>query len=136
MVLSLIHILSLKVTNQARSGKIVLVNSIGEGVSEGDFTLEYPAPVVSQAGMPSEVEMGNNLLLSGSSMNVDVYKRQGVRFYVSGSNLLYIWGSGYKGINPESRMTSGNYSSAMISGYQRGGFPLTSTISAGFDINF
>ena len=43
-------------------------------------------------------------------------------FYVSGSNLLYIWGSGYKGINPESRMTSGNYSSAMISGYQRGGF--------------
>ena len=62
--------LSLKVTNQARSGKIVLVNSIGEGVSEGDFTLEYPAPVVSQAGMPSEVEMGNNLLLSGSSMNV------------------------------------------------------------------
>ncbi len=48
----------------------------------------------------------------------------------------YIWGSGYKGINPESRMTSGNYSSAMISGYQRGGFPLTSTISAGFDINF
>ena len=62
--------LSLKVTNQARSGKIVLVNSIGEGVSEGDFTLEYPAPVVSQAGMPSEVEMGNNLLLSGSHMNV------------------------------------------------------------------
>ena len=62
--------LSLKVTNQARSGKIVLVNSIGEGVSEGEFTLEYPAPVVSQAGMPSEVEMGNNLLLSGSSMNV------------------------------------------------------------------
>jgi hypothetical protein len=63
-------------------------------------------------------------------------KLSGVRFYVSGSNLLYIWGSGYKGINPESRMTSGNYSSAMISGYQRGGFPLTSTISAGFDINF
>ena len=63
-------------------------------------------------------------------------KLSGVRFYVSGSNLLYIWGSGYKGINPELRMTSGNYSSAMISGYQRGGFPLTSTISAGFDINF
>ena len=63
-------------------------------------------------------------------------KLSGVRFYVSGSNLFYIWGSGYKGINPESRMTSGDYSSAMISGYQRGGFPLTSTISAGFDINF
>ncbi|MCI1647808.1 MAG: TonB-dependent receptor [Bacteroides sp.] len=60
----------------------------------------------------------------------------GVRFYVSGSNLLYIWGSDYKGINPESRMTSSKYSSSMISGYQRGGFPLTTTISAGFDINF
>ena len=60
----------------------------------------------------------------------------GLRFYVSGSNLLYIWSDGYRGINPESRMTSGNYSSAMIDGYQRGGFPLTSTISAGFDINF
>lgn len=63
-------------------------------------------------------------------------KLSGVRFYVSGSNLFYIWGSGYKGINPESRITSSQYSSSMISGYQRGGFPLTSTISAGFDINF
>ena len=62
--------LSLKVTDQARSGKIVLTNSIGEGVSEAEFTLEYLAPVVSQTGVPSEVEMGNNLLLSGSHMNV------------------------------------------------------------------
>lgn len=60
----------------------------------------------------------------------------GVRFYVSGSNLFYIWGSGYKGINPESRKTASQYSSSMIAGYQRGGFPLTTTISAGFDINF
>ena len=60
----------------------------------------------------------------------------GLRFYVSGNNLCYIWKHGYKGINPESRYTSGAYKSAMISGYQRGGFPLTSTIMAGFDINF
>lgn len=60
----------------------------------------------------------------------------GLRFYVSGSNLFYIWGGSYRGINPESRMTSSNYASAMISGYQRGGFPLTSTVSVGFDINF
>ena len=62
--------LSLKVTSNAKSGKIVLSNSIGEGVSDTDFTLEYPAPVVSAAGMPEEVEMGNKLLLSGSYMNV------------------------------------------------------------------
>lgn len=59
-----------------------------------------------------------------------------LRIYAQGNNLLYIWGGSYRGINPESRMTSGVYSSAMISGYQRGGFPLTSTISAGIDINF
>ena len=59
-----------------------------------------------------------------------------LRFYLTGSNLLYIWSGDYRGINPESRMTTNQYASAMISGYQRGGFPLTSTISAGFDINF
>ena len=63
-------------------------------------------------------------------------KLANVRFYLTGTNLLYIWGGSYKGINPESRFTSNQYQSAMISGYQRGGFPLTSTISAGFDINF
>lgn len=62
--------LSLKVTSNAKSGKIVLSNSIGEGVSETDFTIEYPAPVISEAGMPAEVEMGNKLLLSGTHMNV------------------------------------------------------------------
>ena len=59
-----------------------------------------------------------------------------LRFYVQGDNLAYIWPKGYRGVNPESRMTSGDYASAMIAGYQRGGFPLTSTISVGFDLNF
>ena len=55
---------------------------------------------------------------------------------MSGNNLLYFWSKDYKGINPESRFTSGNYTSPMISGYQRGGFPLTSTVTFGFDIKF
>lgn len=59
-----------------------------------------------------------------------------LRFYLSGNNLLYLWSGGYRGINPESRMTTGAYTSSMISGYQRGGFPLTSSVNAGFDINF
>lgn len=62
--------LSLKVTSNAKNGKIVLSNSVGQGVSEGDFTLEYPAPTVVTSSLPTEVEMGNNLLLSGSHMNV------------------------------------------------------------------
>ena len=62
--------LSLKVTSNAKSGKIVLSNSIGDGVSEANFTIEYPAPAISATGMPTEVEMGNKLLLSGTHMNV------------------------------------------------------------------
>lgn len=62
--------LSLKVTGNAKSGKIVLSNSVGEGVSEGNFTIEYPAPTISSTGMPTEIEMGNKLLISGSHMNV------------------------------------------------------------------
>ena len=47
--------LSLKVTGNAKSGKIVLSNSVGEGVSEGNFTIEYPAPTISSTGMPTEI---------------------------------------------------------------------------------
>ena len=61
---------------------------------------------------------------------------RGLRLYVTGQNLFYIWSKDYKGVNPESRMTSSQYSSPMISGYQRGGFPLTSTVTFGIDINF
>ena len=60
----------------------------------------------------------------------------GLRFYVTGSNLLYLWSDDYKGINPESRSTTNQYASPLIDGYQRGGFPLTSTFTFGIDLNF
>jgi hypothetical protein len=63
-------------------------------------------------------------------------KLGGLRVYLTGSNLAYLWSSDYKGVNPESRMTSGVYSSPMISGYQRGGFPVTSTVTLGVDVKF
>lgn len=53
-----------------KSGKITLTNSVGEGASEADFTMEYPAPVLTETGMPAEVEMGNKLLLRGVHMQV------------------------------------------------------------------
>jgi TonB-linked SusC/RagA family outer membrane protein len=61
-----------------------------------------------------------------------------LRFYFSASNLVYLMGSDYKGINPETRMTTGPYSSAfpLVSGYQRGTFPLTRSFIFGVDINF
>lgn len=59
-----------------------------------------------------------------------------LRLYVTGTNLFYIWSKDYKGVNPESRFTTGAYTSPMIDGYQRGGFPLTSTVTFGLDFNF
>ena len=63
-------------------------------------------------------------------------KLNGLRIYLSGNNLAYIWSKDYKGIKPESRMTSGAYNTPMIDGYQRGGFPLTSTVILGIDFKF
>lgn len=59
------------------------------------------------------------------------------RVYAGAQNLLYIMASGYKGINPESRYTSGSpYDSPLVDGYQRGGFPLQRTFTFGLNVTF
>jgi TonB-linked SusC/RagA family outer membrane protein len=63
-------------------------------------------------------------------------KLNGVRMYAAGENLFYIMSKNYRGINPEARTTSGTYSSPLIDGYQRGGFPIGRTVTVGIDINF
>ncbi len=74
----------------------------------------------------------------GYTFNSKVFKGKlgGLRLYLTGNNLAYIWAPDYKGVNPESRYTGGVYSSPMISGYQRGGFPITSTYTFGIDVKF
>lgn len=59
-----------------------------------------------------------------------------LRVYVSMQNLLYFMGSGYRGLNPEARTTSGEYASPLVNGYQRGAFPLNRTFSFGIDLTF
>lgn len=59
-----------------------------------------------------------------------------LRLYFSGQNLLYVWGKSYKGINPEARYTSNQYSSPLVDGYQRGGFPIQRTFTVGLEIGF
>lgn len=59
-----------------------------------------------------------------------------VRIYLSGQNLLYWWSDDYRGINPEARRTSSQYTSPLIDGYQRGAFPVQRTYSVGVDISF
>ncbi len=59
-----------------------------------------------------------------------------LRLYASAQNLFYLWSNDYKGINPEARQTSSQYSSPLIDGYQRGAFPLQRTFSFGAAIGF
>ena len=59
-----------------------------------------------------------------------------IRLYFSAQNLAYVWGKSYKGINPEARYTSNQYSSPLVDGYQRGGFPIQRTYTVGVEIGF
>lgn len=63
-------------------------------------------------------------------------KLSSIRLYASGQNLFYLWSKNYKGINPEARSTSSQYSSPLVDGYQRGAFPLQRTFSFGCEIGF
>lgn len=65
-------------------------------------------------------------------------KLSSLRIYFSASNLIYLMGKDYKGTNPEARFTTGPYSSAfpLVSGYQRGTYPLSRSFIFGVDINF
>jgi len=66
-----------------------------------------------------------------------------VRVHVSAENLLYLWNIGhnnvarYKGINPEARSgTGGRGGNPLIDGFQRGGFPIQSSLVFGVNVNF
>lgn len=75
----------------------------------------------------------------GYTVPEDFTKKIGLkkaRFYFSGENLLYIKASDFWGLNPEGITTSGIYASPLMSGYQRGAFPVQRTLSFGIDINF
>lgn len=59
-----------------------------------------------------------------------------IRFYFSAQNLYFHTAANYRGINPEARFSSGPYSTPLVDGYQRGGFPMPRTYLFGIDVNF
>lgn len=59
-----------------------------------------------------------------------------LRMYFTGQNLLYLTAKSFRGINPESRRSGGTYSNTLITGYDRGGYPVPRTMVLGFDIKF
>ena len=58
------------------------------------------------------------------------------RMYFTGQNLLYLTAKSFRGLNPESRRSSGTYSNSLVTGYDRGGYPVPKTMVLGFDIKF
>ncbi len=109
-------------------------NGMTPNIEHGsDTRLPYSDYFLSDA---SYVTLRNAAL--GYTLPVKTAKKIGLRelrVYVSGNNLFYIWAKDYKGINPESRKTD-NYPSALVGGYQVGGFPITSSITFGVDVTF
>ncbi len=61
---------------------------------------------------------------------------KGLRAYFAAQNLLYFFASDYRGLNPEAMSNTGTYSSPLMSGYQRGAFPIQRTFSVGLELNF
>lgn len=78
-------------------------------------------------------------IIIGYSLPNKIAKKMGVngvRLYSSIDNVLYLMGKSYRGINPEARTTSSAYASPLVSGYQRGAFPIARTYTFGLDVNF
>src|SRR5258705_435801 len=59
-----------------------------------------------------------------------------LRLYSSAQNMYFHSASSYRGINPEGRFITGPYANPLISGYQRGSFPIPKTVTIGIDLNF
>lgn len=62
--------LSIEVTNNAVTGQIALINSVGVGVSDSVFTVVYAIPSVTTSLLASNVDMGGEMLITGSNLDV------------------------------------------------------------------
>ena len=63
-------------------------------------------------------------------------KLNSLRMYFSAQNIFYHAAAGYRGLNPEARMTSNEYNTPLVEGYQRGAFPVNKTFQLGVDLTF
>ncbi|MDP5099694.1 MAG: hypothetical protein NWQ09_00065, partial [Nonlabens sp.] len=75
----------------------------------------------------------------GYTFNEKITKTLGLnkfRVFASGQNLLYFFADGYTGNNPEELRTTSQYSSPLVSGYQRGSEIMSRQITGGIEITF
>lgn len=57
-------------TREARTGKIVLTNSVGKAESAGTLTVNFPVPAIRVADLPEKTDMFGELTLKGDYMAV------------------------------------------------------------------
>lgn len=63
------HII-LRVPATAKTGEVVLANSLGKSTSSPEFTMTYPKPEIDPSQFPEQVEVSSKLLLYGRKMGV------------------------------------------------------------------
>ena len=109
----------------------------------GDGKTPYEAVGVNNMLTDFVVEDGSYAALREVILGYRLHKNlsqkigmNSLRIYCSAQNLVYWMSSGYRGINPEGRYTSSQYSSPLVDGYQRGSFPLQRTFAFGLEIIF
>ena len=57
--------------------------------------------------------------------------------YVEDDETLgFLTADSFRGLNPESRRSSGVYANPLITGYDRGGYPIPKTFVIGIDVKF
>lgn len=61
--------LSIRVAGGVTSGKIKLVNNVGEGLSGTEFSCTFAVPSIAASLLQAEAEMGDEVLLSGTNLN-------------------------------------------------------------------
>ncbi|MEO5947300.1 MAG: TonB-dependent receptor [Chitinophagaceae bacterium] len=78
-------------------------------------------------------------VLMGYTLPEKISKKAGLsslRIYFSGQNLFFHKAASFRGLNPEARSNSAQYSTPLVDGYQRGAFPVQKTFLFGVDFNF
>ena len=59
-----------------------------------------------------------------------------LRVYATGQNLMYLTADNYTGWNPESIYHTSGTQLSLTNGYQRGGSPISQTVSLGVNVEF
>lgn len=62
-------LLKVEVNQSVTSGKVKLVNTTGDGLSDGDFSATFAVPAITASLLQESAEMGANIMLNGEHLS-------------------------------------------------------------------